>query len=417
MQLTPSRDRTLSRVAIGRVLAALLLLGALVRPAQAINITLDYTYDTSNFFGAGNPSGATAGAQAKAALEAAAGFYSTILTDTFSAIEVPANFQSSFGGVATFSWTPSFSDPATGATGQAPLQSVAADEYRIFAGARSLGAGTLGIGGFAAGGYSYNISGVFGPGEYNTQVQKANAFAAAVTTRGESSGFAAWGGSITFDNDGSTNWHYNHTLQPTAGTSDFYSVAVHELGHALGLGVSDEWKAYATSPNFTGPAATSNYGGNPPLSPLVGGTRGHWASGTMSTIFGTNTSQEAAMDPEVTTGTRKRLTALDAAALTDIGWTVVPPSPTTFNPADFNEDTLVNGADLTTWKGAFGLNANGDADGDSDSDGADYLIWQRNFGATSSSGTLAMIPEPTTLTLMAGSAGLLIYARRRRLGR
>jgi hypothetical protein len=85
--------------------------------------------------------------------------------------------------------------------------------------------------------------------------------------------------------------------------------------------------------------------------------------------------------------------------------------------ADFNEDSSVNSADLAMWRGAFGLNANGDADGDNDSDGRDFLIWQRNFGATSASGTLATIPEPTTLTLLAGSAGLMSYARRRRLGR
>ena len=43
--------------------------------------SIDYTYDLpasggTNFFGSGNPQGATGGAQAKAALEAAANFYS-----------------------------------------------------------------------------------------------------------------------------------------------------------------------------------------------------------------------------------------------------------------------------------------------------------------------------------------------------
>ena len=59
-------------------------------PAAAINLQIDYTYDTTNFFGSGNPQGAAAGVQAKAALEAAASFYSTILTDSFSAIQTPA---------------------------------------------------------------------------------------------------------------------------------------------------------------------------------------------------------------------------------------------------------------------------------------------------------------------------------------
>lgn len=383
---------------------------------QAITISIDYSFDAGatgpKFFGVGNPGGATAGAQAKAALEAAAGYYSTILTDAFSAIQVPANFQSSSGGTATFSWSPTLSSPLTGDTVAAPLQTLAANEYRIYAGARGLGAGTIGVGGFGAGGYSYNVSGVFGPGEYNTQVQKATAFETAVTTRGQPSGFSAWGGSITFDNDGSTNWHYDHTTAPAAGKSDFYSVAIHELAHALGFGVSEEWQEKVSGSKFTGSRATSHYGSNPPLGP--GG--GHWAANTKSTVFGTSIQQEASMDPDVTNGMRKYLTTLDAAALRDIGWSIpvaVPPAPT-YNPADFNKDTFVNAADLAQWKSAFGLNANGDANGDGATNGVDFLIWQRNFGATSAMAASSAVPEPAAAILSATAIASCGLARRRR---
>jgi len=76
---------------------------------------------------------------------------------------------------------------------------------------------------------------------------------------------------------------------------------------------------------------------------------------------------------------------------------------------DFNDDQLVNGADLSQWQGDFGLNAESDADADADSDGEDFLIWQRNLGATASIPT--SVPEPATWTLLATAA--LPLSRRR----
>src|SRR2546423_13048782 len=84
------------------------------QPAAAINVQINYTYDATNFFGSGNPQGATAGAQAKAALEAAASFYSTILTDSLSVIQTPPPFHSSqFDGQVTWHWTENFNNPTT----------------------------------------------------------------------------------------------------------------------------------------------------------------------------------------------------------------------------------------------------------------------------------------------------------------
>src|SRR4051794_38767773 len=93
-----------------RIFLLVLFLGA--RPATAFNITIDYTFDLpanggNNFFGSGNPQGLTGGIQAKAALEAAATYYSTILTDTFDPITIPPPYHSSAlgsTGVVTWSW-------------------------------------------------------------------------------------------------------------------------------------------------------------------------------------------------------------------------------------------------------------------------------------------------------------------------
>jgi hypothetical protein len=95
-------------------------------------------------------------------------------------------------------------------------------------------------------------------------------------------------------------------------------VALHETGHVLGIGTADSWFANVSGATFAGPASTATFGGLVPLE----ADGGHWASDTMSTIYGTSTAQEAAMDPDLTTGTRKVFTTLDMAGLQDVGWTL-----------------------------------------------------------------------------------------------
>lgn len=49
-------------------------------------------------------------------------------------------------------------------------------------------------------------------------------------------------------------------------------------------------------------------------------------------------------------------------------------------PADFDGSGVVDQSDKDQWESDYGMNAGSDADGDGDSDGADFLIWQRQFG-------------------------------------
>jgi hypothetical protein len=85
------------------------------------------------------------------------------------------------------------------------------------------------------------------------------------------------------------------------------------------------------------------------------------------------------------------------------------------DPADFNNDGSVNGADLTIWRNAYGTNALGDADDDGDSDGNDFLIWQQSLGSSG----VGAVPEPSVTLLaiaaVAGGAGAVRRASRRRL--
>lgn len=290
---------------------------------QAVEVSIDYTYDTTNFFGAGNPDGAAAGSQARLALESAADYFSTTLDDSFSSIEIPAPFSSSlFDGIVTWQWTLNFKDPATGVSRTLVDQTIPADEYRIYAGARDLSSPTLGVGGPGGSGVSSGGNGgSFTLDEINQINQITTDFVDAVELRGQTSGFARWGGSITFDTVGTT-WHYDHNSLPSFGQNDFFSIALHELGHSVGLGVSDEWNALVSGTQFNGSTSMAEFGGSVPLD--CNGNCGHWAQGTNSFVDGL--AQEVAMAPSILNGTRKIFTDLDIAGLDDIGWDIQVPS-------------------------------------------------------------------------------------------
>ena len=81
--------------------------------------------------------------------------------------------------------------------------------------------------------------------------------------------------------------------------------------------------------------------------------------------------------------------------------------------ADFDNNGIVNGVDLETWKTGFGASgtathAQGDADGDSTVSGADFLLWQRQLGVTSAGST---IPEPKSCVLAFVLTGTILSHR------
>jgi hypothetical protein len=267
--------------------------------ARAITIQFDYSFDTSGFF--------TSNPTAKTDLEAAAQFFDTHLTDTLTAITP--------GGSNT--WTAKFFNPSTGISASVDNPSISQNEILVYVGAEDLGSGVLGEG---------------GPGGFSTTGSQS--FFDTVKGRGQSGAlnstptdFGPWGGSVSFGTN--VNWYFdaNPSTTEAFGTeSDFYSVALHELGHVLGIGTAGSWSTDVSGTNFIGPASEAAFGGPVPLDNLSS----HWADGTMSTIYGTSTSQEAAMSPTLTDGTRKVFTTLDMAGLKDVGWTLaaVPEPPT-----------------------------------------------------------------------------------------
>jgi hypothetical protein len=75
------------------------------------------------------------------------------------------------------------------------------------------------------------------------------------------------------------------------------------------------------------------------------------------------------------------------------------------NPADFNNDGVVDGDDLDEWSQGFGAtgqpnNSTGDADGDGDVDGGDFLVWQRELGNEANAAVASTsVPEPASWLL------------------
>ncbi len=268
-------------------LLAALSLAATV--ARGLDIQFDYTYDTGSFF--------VGHADRISLLDSAAEVFENRFTDTLTSI-TPGSGNT---------WTATFNNPTTNAAVSLSNLTITTGVLRVYVGARQLGSSTLGIGG----------PGGFGASGTQAWLDTVKARGQAGALLATPTDFGPWGGALTFDLDAS--WYFG--TGGLAGKDDFLSVATHELGHLLGFGTAGSWNAKVSGSKFTGTNATATNGG---IQASLSGDLGHWADGTMSTIFGTTTMQETAMDPVITVGTQKFFTTLDFAGMRDIGWTVIP---------------------------------------------------------------------------------------------
>jgi hypothetical protein len=242
-------------------------------PSSNFNIQFDYRFDTNGWFTT----------EKRTALEAAAAVWESIITDEFA--EVSANTLLSV------------ENPQTGVMEQFNSD-YAIDDLVIFAGARPT------TGALAEGG----PSGIWYVGSE-------------LETRYKGNDFEPWTGSITFDP--TANWFFDPNPLVSdpipSGQSDFVSVAVHEIGHILGIGTADAFDnlvVYSSgSYYFVGTNATAQNGG---YSMPMETDRSHIQEG-----YGeVGATGEVAMDPTLTVGTRKLITRLDAALLDDIGYNI-----------------------------------------------------------------------------------------------
>ena len=313
--------------------------------AQALSIQLDFSFDQANgnFFTSNQP--------ARLALQAAAADLSTALFPALNSLSTDVFTGMSGGTTATLNWSLRFTNPSTGATEVLDTYNLAADQITIYVGMRPLLGSTLGEGGPGAAGISIGGSG--SPSNWDAALDNAESQSNAAMTRGRGpvigqlTGSAPFGsapgnytlpfgiavGNLWFDSDtdnlnGVDNamrledyWHFNHTTPVAAGKNDFYSVALHELTHAIGLGGSQTWNSLiaANGTTWLGSAASALNGGG---ANLVSG--GHIASGKISPRLSDGVFQEVVMDPTLTVGSRKALTQLDLAFLKDLGYATIP---------------------------------------------------------------------------------------------
>lgn len=348
-----------------------------VAGAAAVEIQFDYTYDTGGFFS--DPA-------RRKALERA-GSYFLRLRDQLTAINP-------FPPLNTISFE--VSNPASGETLTVDNPKIAANQIRVYVGGRDLAGSTIGLGGPA--GWSANGT---------------NSFLNAASRRGQ--GGEVYGdqateyqvaiGSIAFDN--LATWNFNLS-GPVTGKDDFLTIALHELGHVLGVGTADSWRNQVdlTSKVFLGPEAESVYGGPVPVDEFAG----HWAVGTQGTVNGQ--SQTAAMDPAIRRGTRRLFTDVDLAGMADIGWVWA-------GDGDLDLDGDADSADLVLfldgWTGdqpaGVGTQTflNGDMDYDGDTDASDLVSLLAGWtGSSAGAATSSAIPVGISSLARAPDAASLV---------
>lgn len=366
--------------------------------ASGIEIVVDYTYDTEGFFS--DPIRRTA-------MEAVADRYSRVITSELTAV-APMLDQTP--------WRIGFEHPGTGEPFQIstaanrdsdPLFSVAdneanvygfsgldANQWILYAGGRNLV--SAGVGGTATG---LNFNTIFD--DLDGPLHRGVISNTPDNTAGD---LPAWGGAISFSLN--ENWHFD--LDETAGNGsvDFYTIAMHEVAHALGLSTQwNQWTQQTNGTAYQGANALAAYNTDNDASltelSLAPGADPHWQDGIyLSQIFqlgvpnlvGTvgDGLQDLLLEPVAnfsTTISRFELTNVDAGALVDIGWSILEEEQG--DPLDLNGDGNVNPADVDLACSAgnelqpyFSALASlqGDVDFNSNVGFSDFLTLSRNFG-------------------------------------
>lgn len=284
-----------------------LVVGALLLPQPPalgdLDIRFDYRYDTRGFFSGAN-------IERRQILEAAAAIFEERISSTPPSI-TPSGINR---------WTLAFKNPDTGTDVYLTNLHVPTGTMTIFVGARSISINAL-----AYASFSYGYSG-------------NSAWAKLFVGKDNSANFSPFGGSITFDE--STPWFFDltpDTLYSFPDKHDFFSVAIHEIGHLLGITrTSKAFAALSVEGKFFGPVSQSLYGGPIPMAE----NGSHWQQDVLFE------GSPPAMAYTSFKNKRWSFSELDFAALVDIGYELKLPVPLSIT------GVAVEGGMITvTWNG------------------------------------------------------------------
>ena len=232
---------------------------------NGFNIEFDYRFDTNNWYDR----------EKREVLEKAADIWEAIILDDFENIKVGTTVHASDpngNGLTSFKLTSEI------------------DDVRVFAFAQDLTS--------------------------NRSLAEAGA-TTYKSDRNTSTVFQPWLGEIVFNSKES--WFVDADTSRTPDIesyqADMLSVAVHELGHILGISSGiDAFRSLIKDGRFTGEAATALNDGNAiPLDRRGSHIRDDFEIAGLG---------ENSLDPNIKKGSRKLLTALDVALLEDIGYSV-----------------------------------------------------------------------------------------------
>lgn len=302
---------------------------------MSFNIEFDYRFDTGGFFN---------NQAARDALEAAAAIWEDAIGDEFDNVPVGVDFF--------------VSDPVDGSSERIVLEQEI-DDLLIFVGASATPFG-ISLEGDSklpegmcdcpacAGHHGTEGSTVLARAGYSGFGANGDALVARTTSnfrgQGPATDFEPFVGVASFNDTISWNYDVNTTVP---GQFDFLTVALHEIGHVLGIGTAPVWDTWIAGGDFTGPNASAANGG--PAVPVDGGGA-HIAAG--------HAGNAVLMDPSISSGQRVLPSGIDLGILADIGYEIAGTTKqgTPFEIVSEGDDSPVFGLEVAELIDALGGN-------------------------------------------------------------